>query len=95
MKQYILFIHGNAKTQSTAEEWETFFCAARASGLFNGGSAIGERCMLGEPSAPSSDHIVGYMRFDAENKQQIVDLLKQHPVLVHGGSAELCEMPKT
>jgi hypothetical protein len=33
------------------------------------------------------------MRFDSEDKQQIIDLLEKHPVVIHGGSAELCEMP--
>lgn len=96
MTQYILFIHGNAKTKPAAAEWEQFIAAARQSGLFAGGSAIGKRVVLGETqSAKSSDHLVGYMRFEAKNKRQLLDLLKSHPVVMHGGSVELCEMPES
>lgn len=96
MTQYILLIHGNTKTRPTADEWDEFLTAARQSGLFQGGSAIGDRITLGDTqSAKSSSHIAGYMRFDADDRQQIVDLLQKHPVIVHGGSAELCEMPKS
>lgn len=96
MTQYLLLIHGNEKTPSTGDEWERFFAAARQSGLFQGGSEVGKREVLGDTnSATSSDHIVGYMRFDAENKQQLLELLQQHPVVMHGGSIELCELPKS
>ncbi len=96
MTQYILLIQGNAKTKPSAEEWNQFFTAARQSGLFEGGSAMGKRAVLGDAqSAKSSDHIVGYMRFDAEDKQELLNLLKQHPVVMHGGSVELCELPKS
>lgn len=94
MAQYILLVHGNATTKPAAAEWDQFFAAARQSGLFEGGSAIGTRVVLGDArSAKSSDHIVGYMRFDADDKQQLLELLKRHPVVMHGGSVELCEMP--
>jgi hypothetical protein len=35
------------------------------------------------------------MRFDSDNKQALLDLLKSHPAVAHGGSVELCEMPKS
>lgn len=94
--QYILLIHGNAHSHITADEWNAFFASARESGLFKGGSAIGARTVVGEnQSVTSTEHIVGYMRFDSEDRQPVIDLLQQHPVVVHGGSVELCEMPKS
>jgi hypothetical protein len=95
MTQYILLIHGNAKTEPTPHEWEQFFTTARQSGLFEGGSAIGERVVIGARTAVSSGHLVGYMRFDAPDKQKLMDLLNGHPVVIRGGSVELCEMPKS
>jgi hypothetical protein len=96
MTQYILLIHGNEKTTPIPEEWDQFFTAARESGLFAGGSAVGKRIVLGDTqTAKSSDHIVGYMRFDAEDQQKLLDLLKRHPVVMHGGSVELCELPES
>ena len=96
MSQYILLIQSNAKTEPTPQEWEDFFAAARQSGLFMGGSEIGKRMALGDVrSAKSTDHIVGYMRFDSDNKQQVVDLLEKHPIILRGGSVELCELPES
>ncbi|MFZ4683819.1 MAG: hypothetical protein ACOYMS_15040 [Terrimicrobiaceae bacterium] len=96
MTQYILLIQGNVKSTPTAEEWEQFITAAQASGLFRGGSEIGERIVVGDaPSAQSTEHITGYMRFDSDDRQKVLDLLQSHPVVLHGGSVELCEMPKS
>lgn len=96
MTQYILLIHDNAKTEPTAAQWDQFFAAAGQSGLFEGGSAIGKRVILGDTlSAKSSDHLVGFMRFNADDKQKLLDLLQSHPVVLHGGSVELCEMPES
>ena len=96
MTQYILFIQDNTQTDSTAEEWDRFFTSAQQSGLFKGGSEIGKRVLIGDiKSAKPTDHIVGYMRFDSDDKQKIMELLEEHPVILHGGSVELCEMPKS
>lgn len=96
MVQYLLLIQNNAKTPITPDDWETFFSAARASGMFKGGSAVGERVVIGDTaSARSTRHIGGFMRFDTDDKPALLELLKLHPVVLHGGSVELCEMPKT
>ena len=96
MMQYILFIQKNTKTTPSPEEWNRFFIIAQESGLFEGGSAICKKLLLGDaPSAKSSDHIGGFMRFSSNDKQKLLELLKEHPVVVHGGSVELFEMPKS
>ncbi|MDF3055872.1 MAG: hypothetical protein K0R17_87 [Rariglobus sp.] len=96
MTQYILLIHSNTTTEASTDEWNQFFTEAQASGLFKGGSAIGDRIIVGNTqSAKPSDHIVGYMRFDADDKQKLLALLNRHPVVVHGGAVELCELPKS
>jgi hypothetical protein len=96
MTQYILFIHGNETSKPAAAQWDEFFAAARLSGLFEGGSEIGQRVVLGDSrSAKSSEPIVGYMRFDAEDRQTLLKLLEKHPVVLHGGTVELCELPKS
>ena len=95
MTQYLLLIHGNATSVSTEEEWNSFFKISRESGLFIGGSGIEDaRIIIGDTFAKPSEHIVGYMRFDSEDKQKILDLLQKHPIVVLGGSVELCEMAR-
>ena len=96
MSQYLLLIQNNAKAAPTPAEWDIFFATAKASGLFKGGSALGDRVLVGDSrSAQSTKHIGGFMRFDAEDRAKILELLKEHPVVLQGGSVELCEMPKT
>ena len=94
--EYITFMHGKKASGATAEEWDRFFDLAKKSGLFRGGSAIGQRFTIGEKEVPDiTDNVGGYMRFDAESLDELTDLLKQHPTVVHGGTVEVCEMPKT
>ena len=96
MTQYILLIQDNAKSFTTPAEWDSFFEAAERSGMFRGGSEIGARRMIGDTQpAKSSDHIAGYMRFDAEDEQKLLDLLEKHPVVAHGGSVELCVLAES
>lgn len=94
--EYIVFIHKNTDSETDSEQWDTFFNTARQSGLFKGGSAIGERYVVGSKSVtPITDSIEGYMRFDADSFQDLLALLNDHPVVLNGGTVEVCEMPKT
>jgi hypothetical protein len=96
MNQYILLIQGNAKCRATPAEWDHFLAVAKASGMFYGGSEIGNREVLGDAqTARPTRHITGYMRFDTEDKGKLLELLQSHPVVRHGGAVELCELPKS
>lgn len=92
--QYLLLIHSDTTSAPAPREWEEFIERAKVSGTFRGGSAIGKKQFVGNTvAANSSDHIAGFMRFDGDDKQRILELLNEHPVVRHGGTVELCEMP--
>lgn len=94
--EYITFMHKNATSAPTDEEWEQFFILARGSGLFLGGSAIGARSTLGDNAVPDlTANIDGYMRFESDSYEALSQLLASHPVLRHGGTIEICELPRT
>lgn len=97
--EYITFMHGNkdpGATSGTEEEWDQFIDLAKGSGLFRGGSAIGKRTTIGNNEVSDiTGNIGGYMRFDAETPDELTELLKQHPTVVHGGTVEIFEMPKS
>ncbi len=94
--EYITFMHGNKDSDSSKEEWDEFFNLASKSGYFRGGSAIGKRSIVGEKAVPDiTSHIGGFMRFEVENLNDLVELLGKHPTVLHGGTVEICEMPKT
>lgn len=91
--QYLALIHADTRSATTPAEWEHFFAVAERSGLFRGGSALGSRLLIGsDPATGPTDTVGGYMRFDAENAAALRALLAEHPVVLHGGTVELCEM---
>lgn len=94
--EYILFIHNNTDINTTPEQWDAFFAAAKNSGTFQGGSEIANQYQIGKKSVPKiTNGIVGVMRFESDDKRKILTLLEIHPVYLQGGTLELCEMPKT
>ena len=92
MKDYLLLIHGNANP--ALGHWEAFFKVATQSEMFLGGSALGDREVLGAP-VESYGKIVGFMRFRSDNREKLDELLIQIPVIQHGGSIELIEMEES
>lgn len=94
--EYLLLIHRDAHGSIPPEQWEAFFERAGASGFFRGGSELGARCLIGAGAGgATTDHLAGYMRFDAEDREALMALLASHPVVRHGGTVELCEMPRS
>lgn len=92
--QYIALLHKNTDSPPTTDEWDRFFDAANATGMFKGGSAIGARQTVGKkPVSDTTESVGGYMRFDSDDLERLQALLKDHPVIRHGGTIELCEMP--
>ena len=94
--QYIALIHKNTDSTPTADEWDRFFEAAKATGMFKGGSEIGLRYTVGQKVVPDiTENVGGYMRFDSDDLERLQALLEDHPVTKHGGTIELFEMPKS
>lgn len=92
--QYIAFIHGNSDSTPTMDAWNQFLQAAKESGMFQGGSALGKRHSIGKKQASdSTETIVGFMRFDTDDLTVLKRLLDTHPVILNGGTIELREMP--
>lgn len=94
--QYIVLIHKNTDSDPTPDEWDEFIAIATQTGMFKGGSAIGLRYVVGEKNIiDTTAHVDGFMRFDSDDLNLLLELLKKHPVVRHGGTVELCEMPKS
>lgn len=80
--QYILRIHRSATRFPPDSAWAAFFARAEASGTFRGGSEIGKRQVIGKADGvPSTSHIDGFMRFDSDDRQTLIELLASHPVV--------------
>jgi len=93
--EYIVFIHNNTDNETINEQWNSFFLLAQDSGIFQGGSEIYNSIALGKKNIPDiTVNIGGFMRFETEDKNRLISLLDKHPVIIEGGSLEICEMPK-
>jgi len=94
--EYILFIHKNVDSEIPKDEWDSFFKFAREQGVFQGGSEIRNRKQLGKKNVQDvTSSIGGFMQFNTENTALLNTVLEKHPVTRHGGTLELCELPKT
>jgi hypothetical protein len=93
--QYLLLVHTNVTSPTVEAEWTRFIERAKESGSFRGGSEIGDCECVGSAATGSSAHIGGFMRFETDEKVKLLELLQSHPVVVHGGTVELCEMPRS
>ncbi|HRX78052.1 MAG TPA: hypothetical protein P5307_03275 [Pirellulaceae bacterium] len=94
--QYIALIHKNADTSPSSDEWDRFFEIASETGMFKGGSEIDARLTLGRKEVPDTTKSVGgFMRFDSDDINLLFNLLESHPVVRHGGTIELCQMPES
>ena len=94
--QYIAMIHKNTDSTPSSEAWEQFIVAAKASGMFQGGSEIGARKVFGRKAVlDSTERIGGYMRFESGDPGKLAELIDTHPVVQHGGTVERCELPIT
>ena len=59
-------------------------------------AALSGKDMQSEKKVPSiTDTVGGYMRFDADTLQEVLVRLDSQPVVINGGTVEVCEMPKT
>ena len=94
--EYILFIHNNSDSPVTKDQWDIFIAEANKIGIFRGGSEIANSTVVGNKNVSDiTRDIGGFMRFESEDINNILDLLTKHPIVNKGGSVQLCEMPKS
>lgn len=99
MNDYILLMHKDATDPVAANDsaaWQNYFRLLQASGLFDGGSAIGEGLAFRKTGQPgvSGEHLSGYIRLRATSLEQAHSLLAGNPVYEAGGTVEVRELPR-
>jgi hypothetical protein len=100
MNDYIFLMHNDAKDVADDEndrDWEPYLVKLRTSGIFSGGSAIGEGACFRKngPSPEITAHISGYIVVQAANLSEAKKLLPGNPVFEAGGTVEVRELPRT
>jgi len=100
MNDYILFMHDDAADHAIAGDgarWQEYLAALRASGQFDGGSAIGMGIIVGKDRADRSaaGNVNGYLRVRAENLEAARRFLAGNPAYEGGATVEIRELPKS
>lgn len=97
MKDYVLFMHSDAERKETTEEWDSYFTRLRASGQFQGGSAIGSGECFRKSGPPGSLHsaLTGYIRIQASSLDEAKTFVEGNPTFNAGGTVEVRELPRS
>jgi len=96
MAEYILFMHNDVVTNDGGA-WAAYLGTLKQSGMFEGGSEIGEGICVRKAGAPPpiTKHLVGYIRVNAATIDQAKSLLAGNPHFEAGGTVEIRELPRT
>jgi hypothetical protein len=94
MAEYIFLMHTDADDDGS---WEPYLEWLKATGCFQGGSAIGGGICLRKDGAarPLTAHLAGYIRVDADSIDYAKSLLAGNPHFEAGGTVEIRELPRT
>jgi hypothetical protein len=100
MNDYILFMHDDAADAAIAADgnlWAQYMSTLRASGRFDGGSAIGTGIAFqkGAAGKAAATAISGFIRIRAENADAAQEFLIGNPIYEAGGTVEIRELPRT
>jgi hypothetical protein len=96
MADFILMMHDDAPGGANLD-WEPYITRLRESGVFLGGSAIGDgACVKKSGDAPDPTlHISGFIRVTATDLGDAKRLLRGNPVFEAGGTVEIRELPRS
>jgi hypothetical protein len=96
MAQYILFMHNDVVADDQGA-WEPYLQTLRQSGVFEGGSEIGDGICVRKTGAtpPITGHLGGYIRVTAATIDHAKSFLVGNPHFEAGGTVEIRELPRT
>ena len=78
-----------------ATDWEQYIESSSKSGMFRGGSALGNGICVSHKDKGVQCVVTGYMRFEAVSIEQVLALVPGNPVVESGGEVEVLEIVKT
>lgn len=93
MPDYLLLMHDDS---TEAEDgWDAYFATLRASGAFQGGSAIGDGASFRKQGSPGAvaRHLTGFIRVTASDLAAARRFLAGNPVYEAGGTVEIRALP--
>lgn len=100
MNDYLLLMHDHAPADARQQQeasWPAYLARLRASGCFEGGSAIGGGiCVTKDGVADDiTGKLTGYLKVRAESLDAARKFLPGNPVFETGGTVEIRELPRS
>jgi hypothetical protein len=94
MADFLLLMHDDAPEPEKG--WDAYFARLRASGAFQGGSAIGEGGCFRKTGTPGplARHLTGFIRVSAPDLAAARGFLAGNPVYEAGGTVEIRALPE-
>jgi len=88
MAEFMMLMKGAGK----ADLWASYINTLIDSGMFRGGSELANGSCVSKTDANGECSVSGFMRFEADNKEQVMALMPGNPVYESGGSIEVLEI---
>ena len=76
---------------ASAGDWDVYIEKLIASGKFRGGSSLSNGILMTKDGVEGECQVTGYMRFSAENIEQVRALMTGNPLYEAGGRVEVLE----
>lgn len=100
MPDYLFLMHhfaAESEVRNRDPDWGPYLATLRATGKFQGGSAIGTGTCVRKsgPAPPFPSHLSGFVRVSARDFDEARALLDGNPVLESGGTVEIRELLRT
>ena len=100
MLDFIFLMHNDSPrsaSEPSGDPWGPYIEKLKASGCFEGGSAIGAGVCVNKAGTPVeiSDKLVGFISVRANDLNHARELVKGNPVFEAGGTVEIRELPRT
>lgn len=87
MPEYVMIMMGSASDG----DWDTYVESLIESGKFRGGSSLGNGISVAKGAKDGECQVTGFMRFSADNIEEIRHLLAGNPLYEAGGRIEVIE----
>ena len=97
MPDYIALMRRDTSSEVADADWAPYLETLRAAGALRGGSAIGDGICVrrdGGKALINAD-IVGFIRIEARDLDDVTTMLAGNPVYEAGGTIEIRELPRT
>lgn len=97
MAEFLFLMHSDAREPVFENSWTVYIERLVSIGAMRAGSAIGGGRSFRHSGRPASltDHIVGYLKIEAESIDHAVTMLAGNPIFEANGTVEIRELPQT